>query len=241
MRETLEVCIDSPSALDECVRGGADRIELCSSLALGGLTPSTGMMKLAAQIDIPVYVMIRPRAGNFIFSDADIKAMCHDIEAAGDCGLAGVVLGAASAKRTLDLTVLRQLCRAAGSLGKTLHRVIDIVDYPLIALEQAIDLGFDYILTSGGKQKVADGLPTLAKLNDQAANRITIVAGAGLTPELIPDIYRLTGIGSFHSSCSKPMVIDEKTKAMGFATEHLFVTCAERIEQYKQAVVNLNC
>lgn len=215
---TFEVCIDTASGLAACVNGGANRIELCSALALGGLTPSAGFMQLASQVSLPVHAMIRPRAGDFCFNTIELDVMCTDIARAAEVGLAGVVLGVANNDGTLNIKAMEQLCIAAGSIEKTLHRVIDTLNDPLLALDQAIDMGFDNVLTSGGKPNVEQGIELLAKLNDRAAGKINIMAGAGLTPSLVPQIYRQTGIQSFHASCRQPKSSQANLVTLGFAS-----------------------
>lgn len=235
----LEVCIDDAHGLQACVEGGADRIELCSSLALGGLTPSVGLMQLAAQTNVPVFAMIRPRAGDFCFSDNELAVMRDDITAAIESGLAGVVLGVANDDHTLNIKALDTLSEAAGSMGKTLHRVIDTLSYPLVALDQSIDLGFDQVLSSGCKPSVEQGIDMLTKLHDRAQGRIEIMAGAGLMPPMVSEIHRLTGIEMFHASCRRCKKIGEPYYSLGFATPDLFETDAHLIRQYRSALAEL--
>jgi len=143
----LEVCIDRTDGLTACLNGGADRIELCSSLSLGGLTPSFGFMEAASKIDIPVHAMIRPHAGGFVFERDAVEGMLADIKTARDLGLAGVVIGALNPNHDLDLDTLSQLIRAAGDMEITLHRAFDLTRTPAEALELAIDLGIHRIYT----------------------------------------------------------------------------------------------
>lgn len=236
----LEVCVDDAQGVLACVEGGVDRIELCSALALGGLTPSMGLMRLAAQTNIPVFAMVRPRAGDFCFSDSELSIMCDDIAAAVDAGVQGVVLGAATRQQDLDVSMLGKLIDAAGDLEKTLHRVIDTVNQPLEALEQTIDLGFDYVLSSGGQPGVAEGIEMLGKLHANAQGRIRIMAGAGLTPSLVPSIHEQTGIDMFHASCRHAKSIAEPYRSLGFAGPALAQTDATLISQYREALTLLS-
>lgn len=235
----LEVCIESAAGVQSCIDGGADRIELCSALDLGGLTPSAGTIRHAADYPLPVYAMIRPRAGDFCFSGDEIEIMCNDIAVAKKAGLAGVVLGATSKRGELDYQTMQQLCLAAGSMKKTLHRVIDTLDDPLQAVEQAIDLGINHILSSGGAPSVQAGVALLGKMHHAAAGRIEIMAGAGLTPEIALQIYRETGICSFHSSCRRPDITDAGLTALGFAPTQSYVTSTDVICQYKKSLNGL--
>lgn len=239
---TLEVCIDSIAGLNACSKGRPDRVELCSALALGGLTPSVGLMRLAASTDLPIFAMIRPRAGDFNFNNDEIAVMCDDIAAASKAGLSGVVLGISNSSRNAELNVdaLEKLVKAAGPMSKTLHRIIDTLDNPLEGMEQAIELGFDRILSSGGKPSVENGTSLLTRLHRQAAGRIVIMAGAGLTPALVETIHRQTGITSYHSSCSRALGDTMIQNVLGFSNETLRVTDADIICQYKLALKQLN-
>ncbi len=235
---TLEVCVDSADGLQASLTGGADRIELCSALALGGLTPSLGLMQLAASLPMPVYALIRPRPGDFCFTGDELQIMCSDIETAQHTDLSGVVLGASNADGTLDINTLATLCRTAGTMKKTLHRVIDTVPDPLQALEQAVELGFNNVLTSGGTISVEHGIDQLAKLHRQAEGRINIIAGAGLSPALVKPIARV-GIRSFHSSCSILRKNDQQLVSMGFAASDSAGTDAMLVRQFKTLLSTL--
>ncbi|MBO9395262.1 copper homeostasis protein CutC [Shimia sp. R9_2] len=214
-RLTFEVCIDSPAGLNACA-GLVDRIELCSALELGGLTPDPGLIALAAQSDLPSHVMIRPRAGDFHYDAAETQAMCASIHAVKEAGLAGVVIGARQGD-VLDLDTLSTLMRAADGLEVTLHRVIDLLPDPIAAMEQAISLGIDRILTSGGAPKAIDGLAQIARLHSAANGRIEIMAGSGVSVSNLAEIAEKTGITSFHSSCAKGMPVAADLHQFGFA------------------------
>lgn len=146
---TLEICVDSVALLDVCATPMVDRIELCSALSAGGLTLSLGLMHGAYGVREKTHAMIRPRAGDFVYRARDIEVMRADIDAARDAGLAGIVIGAATHARALDVNVLRDLIGCAHGLCVTLHRVIDTLIDPLAAIDLAVDLGFSRILTSG--------------------------------------------------------------------------------------------
>ncbi|MDP9756655.1 UNVERIFIED_ORG: copper homeostasis protein CutC [Rhizobium sp. SORGH_AS260] len=144
----LEICVDDVAGLEAAVRGGADRIELCAALSGGGVTPSVGFMHRAAAYGLPVSVMIRPRAGDFVFTRDEADVMKRDIDAARAAGLSGVVLGASREDGSLDLPLLEELRRHANGLDVTLHRAFDVVPAMDEALEAAVALGFSRILTS---------------------------------------------------------------------------------------------
>ena len=193
-RLTLEVCLDSPTGLIKAVQAGADRIELCSSLSLQGLTPSPGLMRQAAGLKVPVYAMIRPRPGDFCFSQAEVDAMLHEIDAARAAGLAGVVLGASRQSGELDAQVLETLVRHADGMAATLQRAIDLTPDLHTALEAAISLGFERVLTSGGALTAPDGAEAIAGLVVQSRGRISVMAGAGLNTANVADTIRRTGV-----------------------------------------------
>ncbi|MGI4745549.1 MAG: copper homeostasis protein CutC, partial [Janthinobacterium lividum] len=174
----LEVCVDTIGGLEQAVAAGAARIELCGPLAVGGTTPSVGLIEAARDCAVPVYAMIRPRDGNFVFSPADEAGMLAEIRFVRAAGLAGVVLGASRPDGTLDEAMLARLSAAAGGLGRTLHRAFDLAPDPLAALETAIGLGFERVLTSGGSPRAVDGMAVLARLVRAAAGRIEIMAGS---------------------------------------------------------------
>ncbi len=212
---TLEVCVDTPEGLAAAVAGGADRIELCAALGLGGLTPSPGSLAEAAGCGVPVMVMIRPRAGDFHWSDAEIRAMEADIAAVRAAGLAGVVLGASLPDGRLDGQVLRRLAALAGGLDLTLHRCVDLVPDMGAALEAAVALGFRRILTSGGAATAIEGAAQLRALIGQAAGRISIMPGAGVTAD---NARLLIGLGAseLHGSCSASVPVTGRGVDLGF-------------------------
>ena len=197
----LEICIDSLAGAEAAQAGGADRVELCASLSEGGLTASQGMMQAVARLDIPAFAMIRPRSGLFHFSAAEVDIMCADIINAREAGLAGVVLGAQGADGGLDPTVLLRLLDAAGPLPATLHRVIDVVPDPLAALEQAIDLGFERVLTSGAAPEAPEGRDMIRAMVARADGRISVMPGCGLEPDNVAELVRETGVREIHAAC----------------------------------------
>ena len=204
-RVLLEVCVDTPAGLAAAIAGGADRIELCSALALQGLTPAPGLMALAALAPIPVYPMIRPRNGDFCFDARDLDAMRRDIDAVRGYGLAGVAIGANRPDGELDLDVLGKLVEHATGLGMTLHRSFDFVADQSAALEAAIDLGFERVLTSGGALTAEAGAEQLAALVEQADGRIRILAGAGVRASNVAELVRRTGAHEVHGSFGHPI------------------------------------
>jgi len=223
-RILLEVCVDTPAGLAAAIAGGADRIELCAALALQGLSPAPGLMAQAANAPIPIYPMIRPRNGDFTYDARDLDAMRRDIDAAREYGLAGVVIGANRPDGELDLEVLGQLVEHAKGLGMSLHRSFDLVPDQAEALEIAIEMGFERVLTSGGALTAQAGAERIAALVEQATGRIGVLAGAGVKPGNVAELVKRTGVREVHGSFSGPVPgADPASKlgAMGFAPTEL--------------------
>ena len=198
----LEVCVDTIEGVLAAQAGGAARVELCAALSEGGLTPPVGLMRAAAGLDIPCVAMIRPSSGLFHFGTAADRIMLDDISAAKDAGLAGVVLGVQAADGTLDLERLKRLCTAADGMETTLHRVIDVVPDPLVALDQAIELGFDRVLTSGAAPEAPEGAKMISDMVARTSGRLSVMPGCGLTPDNVAGIVARTGVSEVHAACS---------------------------------------
>lgn len=201
MRPRLEICVDTWHDAQVAAQSGADRIELCAALDQGGLTPSFALMELAAGLPVPVYAMIRPRGGNFAYSADEISTMEQEIAQARKASLAGVVFGAET-NGALDVPVLARLSAQAQEMGRTLHRVVDILDDPVAAVAPAISLGFERILTSGGARRAIDGADVIAQMARQARGRISIMPGAGVGPDNAQELLRIPGIVELHGSFS---------------------------------------
>ena len=219
IKPLLEICVESFDDAMVAARAGADRIEYCAALAVGGVTPSAGAMARLRDIPVPCRVMIRPRPGDFIYGASDVAMMKHDIALARDHGAEGVVIGAAMRDGRLDRDMLADLLSVAGGLGATLHRVFDAVPDPFDALEGAIDLGFDRILTSGQQPTAEQGADMIARLITQADGRITILPGCGITPENAAVLLRKTGAVELHASCKKANPVNDGYAAGRIATD----------------------
>ncbi len=233
---TFEVCIDTAAGFAAC-DGIVDRIELCSALDVGGLTPCPGLIAAAQDSDIPSHVMIRPRAGDFCYDKTDLKVIRASIEAVRNAGLTGVVIGAAQNDQ-LDSPALRDLIAAAEGLEVTLHRVIDLMPDPLAAMEQAIDLGFDRILTSGGAPRAVDGQATLRAMQTAAMGRIEIMVGSGVSVSNLAELAQNTGITSFHASCSSSIPVAEHLHHFGFAKTQK-VTSRDTVVEFRKTLDTL--
>jgi copper homeostasis protein CutC len=221
----LEVCVDDIDGFREALAGGAGRIELCSALALGGLTPSAALISTAVRAAIPVHVLIRPRAGDFTYDAGEAELIGADIRAAVAAGAAGVVIGASRSDAQLDTSLLERLVRIAHEAAErrgrpvalALHRAFDLCADPIGALEAAIGLGFGTVLTSGGAESALAGRAMLAALVSQARGRIRILAAGGIGPENVAGILA-TGVDEIHASCQTPCPpSDPKLIEFGFA------------------------
>ena len=202
MKTKLEVCIDSFEGLEACIDGGADRIELCSSLQYGGLTPSMNLIEHASKCGIPARAMIRPKKGTFVYNSEDLKQMLSDIDKVRSCNIEGVVFGATLTNGELDIDLLEQLVAHSIGLKKTLHRAVDTINKTIKSVEIGIKLGFDTILSSGGYETAIEGLSVLSEMNSKAFGRIHIMPGAGITPLNANQFINKYNFEWIHSSCS---------------------------------------
>jgi copper homeostasis protein len=233
----LEVCVADADSLAAAIAGGADRIELCSALELGGLTPGPGLVALAAKAPIPVMGLVRPRSGDFVCSAADIEAMRADIAGMRAAGLAGVVLGASRPDGRLDAEALRVLVETARGLSLTLHRAIDLVPDWREAIELAVQLGFDRILTSGGVANALTGKQQIGEILRLAGGRIAVMAGAGVTPANAGALLADLPLAEVHSSCAAAMPASEaRAVAFGFAAPSRRQTQAPIVAALKRAL-----
>jgi copper homeostasis protein len=241
-RVLLEVCVDTPAGLAAAIAGGADRIELCAALDLQGLTPAPGLMALAASAPIPIYPMIRPRNGDFCFDARDLDAMRHDIDAVRRYGLAGVTIGANRPDGDLDLDVLEKLVAHSAGLGMTLHRSFDFVTDQAAALEAAVALGFERVLTSGGALTALAGAERIADLVAQADGRIRILAGAGVRANNVAELVRRTGVREVHGSFGGPILGADPTSrlvTMGFLPAEMRDTDQQAVAETVQVLGTL--
>jgi copper homeostasis protein len=197
----LEVCVDNLQGAIAAARGGADRLELCASLADGGLTPSSAfIMAVKKAVNIPVYVMIRPRGGDFTYADEEFAMILQEVADAKAAGADGIVTGVINLQGELCPIKNAALIAAAQPLGVTLHRAFDVTPDMFAALETAIELGFERILTSGGQAKAIESANTIAQLVQQAANRICIMPGSGINTNNIYELVAATNATEYHFS-----------------------------------------
>jgi len=240
---SLEICVGDAAGIDAAIVGGADRIELCSALEQGGLTPSIGLIRHAVARGIPTFVLLRPRPGDFIHDAAEAAILCDDIDAAVTAGATGLVIGAALPDGRLDAPLLERLVRHAAEAGDrigrrialTLHRVIDLCPDQHAALDIAIALGFDRVLTSGGAPTALEGRTALAALHAHAAGRILILAGSGVDAAAAPALLA-SGADELHASARRTASQDPRLVAMGFAAATRRVTDAEAVVALRTAI-----
>ena len=197
----IEGCVDShASALAAC-RGGADRLELCANLAIGGTTPSRALFRqVRRDCAVRINVLIRPRFGDFLYSEAELEEMEEEIKAFRDLGANGAVIGVLTPEGALDEERMRRLTDAAGGMDVTLHRAFDMTRDPFAALEAAVQLGCRTILTSGQARSALEGAEVLGELTLRAAGRIGIMAGCGVRRENIRAIHERAGVWAFHTT-----------------------------------------
>jgi copper homeostasis protein len=206
-KRILEIAANSLASALAARDGGADRIELCASLAEGGMTPSYGALATTRDaLRIPIYVLIRPRAGDFLYGSSERDEMLRDIEASARLGCEGVVIGALDADGDIDINLCRDLIAAAGKLGVTFHRAFDIARDQHAALETIISLGCERVLTSGASASAQEGSASIAALVAQAGGRIRIMAGGGVRAEHLREIVAKTAAHEFHASAGMPRV-----------------------------------
>ena len=200
-RVLVEIAVDSVTGALAAANGGADRIELCADLAAGGLTPSLGLLETVKRaVELPVYTMLRPRAGNFLYDDGEWRTMLADQQALAAAGADGFVFGALLSDGTIDEGRMRTLCQAAGALPKTFHRAFDHTVDATAALETLINLGIQRVLTSGQQRTALQGASCIARLVEQAGERIVVMAGAGVRDHNVVDLVSQTRIREVHLS-----------------------------------------
>lgn len=202
-KKLLEICCYSLKSCKNAEKGEADRIELCGGFLEGGTTPSVGLLKsVLDQVSLPVYVMIRPRGGDFLYNSDELKSMLLDIKILKEYKPAGFVLGLLSADGHINIEGNAMLMEAIGDFPVTFHRAFDMCKNPHLAIEQLISLGIENILTSGQYQTAPQGIQNLIEYKQIASNRINIMAGSGVNSESIPDIAK-ADVDAFHFTAKK--------------------------------------
>lgn len=215
----IEACVNSVESAIEAEAGGAYRVELCDNLFDGGTTPSFGAIEAARkELDIELNVIIRPRGGDFLYSDLELDIMKADVEAARTAGADGVVFGILQSDGAVNVEQSRELAALARPMSTTFHRAFDMCADPFAALEELIALGIDRILTSGQRPSAIEGAALIAKLVDAASGRIIVMPGVGIDETNITQLIGLTDAREFHVLAERPVESE-----MDFRNPHVFM------------------
>ena len=230
----FEICANSVASCIAAQKGGANRVELCAGIPEGGTTPSYGMIRNAREsISIALNVIIRPRGGDFLYSESEIKEMVYDIQIAKKLGADGLVFGCLNPDGSVDMRAMKTLMNAAGDTPVTFHRAFDHTCDPFKALEDIISLGCVRILTSGCKPTALEGADLLAQLVEKAGDRIISLPGCGVREDNIAELARLSGAREFHFSARESvesgMIFRNPEVTMGTEDDpYGYVTTTER-------------
>lgn len=234
MHFKLEICVDNVDSAIEAQNAGADRIELCNNLIEGGTTPGYGTVVSARNnLSIALNVLIRPRAGDFLYTDLEYDTMRRDIEMCGETGVDGIVLGILRANGSIDLERTAKLIEFAHPMSATFHRAFDMCSDPIKGLENIIDSGADRLLTSGQKGSAYDGADLIRQLVNMAVNRIIIMPGSGINIKNIAHLATATGAKEFHLTGRK--IIDSE---MIFRKEDVYMGRERGISEFERRVVD---
>lgn len=200
----LECCVDSVESAVHAKEGGADRLELCANLVIGGTTPTLALFEeIRKTVDIRIHALIRPRFGDFLYTPHEVSIICREIEAFRQAGAEGVVIGSLTPDGSLDLEQIKRFLDCAGDMSVTLHRAFDMCCDPFAALQQAKQLGISTILTSGQAPSCIAGIERMKELVKAAGDDITILAGAGINADAVKMLLAQTGLTAFHMSGKK--------------------------------------
>ncbi len=201
MSYLLECCVDSVESALIAAKNGADRLELCSNLIIGGTTPSLSLYnRIREQTDIPIHILIRPRFGDFLYSEEELQIILEDIRLFRKSSANGIVIGCLSPDGSLNIEAMKRLAEASFDMSITLHRAFDMCRDPYEVLEQAKGLGVHSILTSGQADSCLDGIPLLNSLHEKAGQSLHILAGAGINAEAVSVLLKETSLSHFHMS-----------------------------------------
>ena len=231
----FENCANSVESCVEAQRGGADRVELCAGIPEGGTTPSYGDIVMARKLLITtkLHVIIRPRGGDFLYSDLEREIMLEDVRMARRLGVDGVVFGVLTSDGDIDMDFIRQLMAESEGMSVTFHRAFDVCRNPFVALEQIIELGCDRILTSGQMPKAEDGVDLLKQLVEKAGDRIIIMPGCGVNAGNIAKIEQITGAKEFHFSARS-----KHESGMQFRKSRVSMGGSVMIDEYSRDVTD---
>lgn len=250
--KTLEICVATPESVEAAFAGGADRVELCAGLEVGGLTPSPGLINYAVHMATgaskdgrkrAVHVLVRPRGGDFLYSAVEERVMLEDIIRAVRLGADGIVVGALTAEGNVDRAACQLFAKAAEGHALTFHRAFDLARDAGEALEDIIALGYGHVLTSGQAATAEQGVPLLQRLVAQAAGRISIMPGCGVTPQNATHIIYNTGANELHASARTPLESAMRYRRVGVGMGRAGTdeyarseTSADIVSQLRQAI-----
>ncbi len=242
----LECCVDSVESALNAEKGGASRLELCAGLPVGGTTPSLSLFhRIRKESDIRIHVLIRPRFGDFCYSEYEMDVMKEEIRMFREAKAQAVVIGVLDADGNLDIPSMEKLIQEAGEMDVTLHRAFDVCRDPYKTMEEAVKLGINTILTSGQRQSAWEGRDVIRRLICQSEGRIDIMAGGGVNAEVIERLYPVTGGSSYHMSgkivSDSAMRYRKEGVSMGlpFMSEYeIWRTSEEKVREALQALKN---
>lgn len=242
----LEACVDSVESALAAVRGGADRLELCANLIIGGTTPGAALFReIKRESGIRIHTLIRPRFGDFCYTDYEYRIICEEVQMFRELGADGVVIGILRQDGSLNLEQMSRLVELAGGMSVTLHRAFDVCRDPFDALEQAKQLGVNTVLTSGQRSTCAEGKELLRELVRAAGDRIEIMAGSGVNAEVIREVAPYTGVRAFHMSgrrtLDSQMEYRKEEVSMGLPLMSEFVLWRTSEEKLREARRALDC
>lgn len=228
----IEICVDSPESALAAQEGGADRVELCDNLFEGGTTPSFGAIRTARRLlGIKLHVIIRPRGGDFLYTDIEFETMKADIETAKLLGVDGVVIGLLTSDGQIDAVRTAELVQMAPPMSVTVHRAFDVCRDAFAAMETLIDLGVDRVLTSGQQANAVDGAGLIADLVERADGRIGILACGGIDDSNAASIAASTGADEFHFTA-----FEEIQSGMEFKNENVLMGADEAPSEYTRRI-----
>lgn len=231
----LEVCVDRIESARAAQAGGADRIEVCGALSIGGITPSRGLVEQCLELgSVEVMMMIRPHAGGFCYGAGDIDTLLRDIRVAKQLGVRGVVLGALREDGRIDRELCRRLIDAARPLSVTFHRAFDVTPDPAEALDCLLDLGVERVLTSGQAPSAFEGREVIRELVQRAGDALVVLAGAGVRWQDVVPLIQATGVREIHASASEPVA--ENVRDRMNIVQATRVTHAETVRAIRQAL-----
>jgi copper homeostasis protein len=244
-RYLLEACVDSVESAIVAQEGGAERLELCSNLIIGGTTPGIKLFyEIQRNVSLPIRVLIRPRYGDFFYTKYEYEIMKQEVQMFHEAGAEGIVIGCLNADGTLDMERITELFKQSKDMKVTIHRAFDMVNDPMTAFLQLKELGVDTVLTSGQRNHCLEGADLIRKLVESAENRVHILVGGGVNATVIEQMIERTGAKHFHMSgketISSAMLYRNEDISMGlpcFSEYQMYRTSKQEIEKARKAIV----